>query len=225
MAFSINPVFAFCATYSQQGLGSSRQEASFIASNKNQREIRQLRQKHGNRIQFDNAQIKCSGSDPVRCLVIQQYCVADARGGRGGVDDDCPGDSVRDRRGRCVKEADDNECPANTVRDRRGRCIAVVDDDCPGDSVRDRRGRCVKEEDDPVPANPCTAGRLFSQSLEICHCPELSPVWTGRRCVPANVDDGASNNQIIERCNRLNTECEGGLRGACRALRTYCDRG
>ena len=176
-------VFALCAEYSQQGLGSSRQEASQIASNKNQREIRQLRQRYGNRIEFDSAQVSCSGSNPVRCLVIQSYCVAEARGG------------------------------------------GAADDDCPGDSVRDRRGRCVKEEDDPVQANPCSAGRLFSQSLEICHCPEQSPIWTGRRCVRANVDDGASNNQIIERCNRLNSECEGGLRGACRALRTYCDRG
>jgi uncharacterized protein YecT (DUF1311 family) len=98
-------------------------------------------------------------------------------------------------------------------------------DDCLGDSVLNARGECVKE-DEPARANPCSGGRLFSQSREICHCPENLPIWTGSRCIGADPVAGPTNQQIIERCQRLDTECrQYDLRGACRALSRYCDRG
>jgi hypothetical protein len=213
---------AFCSTYQQTLTGFSRPDVVLRLNDLQSREVRRLRQRHGD-VDLDAVDISCSGSNPVRCTLTQGYCVANS----SPEVDDCPGDSVRDRRGRCVKEAEPETCPRGTVLDRRGRCVREVqDDDCPGDSVRDRRGRCVKEDEPPPQANPCSGGRLFSQSLEICHCPEQSPVWTGQRCVRANINDGASNNQIIQRCRRLEQECQTGvLRGACRALRTYCDRG
>jgi hypothetical protein len=261
---SSSAAFAFCATYEQTITGFSRGDVVLRLNTLHSREVGRLRQRHGN-VDLDAVDISCSGTSPVRCTLTQAYCVAD----RPVQDDGCPGDSVRDRRGRCVKEAEPDNCPRGTERDRRGRCVEVVEDDgcpgdsvrdrrgrcvkeaepencprgterdrrgrcvevarddgCPGDSVRDRRGRCVKEDEGPAQAGPCSGGRLFSQSAEICHCPELTPIWTGQRCIRANVNDGASNNQIIQRCRRLEQECQTGvLRGACRALRTYCDRG
>ncbi|MEO0799635.1 MAG: hypothetical protein AAFY53_10575 [Pseudomonadota bacterium] len=120
------------------------------------------------------------------------------------------------RRGAC-------RCPRSRRFWYGGRCNRFRD--CPGDSVRNRKGQCVKEDEPPVVRNRCSGGRLFSQSRRICHCPESRPVWTGSRCISARPTGGATNQQIIRRCKRLNRECQRGLRGACRALSQYCDRG
>lgn len=200
MLLNISAASAFCSRLEQSYEGASRPNLVLRLNDWQAREISRLRRKYG-RLDLGDASITCAGTRPENCTFIQDYCAAD-------------------------NPVETNDCPRGTTRDQRGRCVQnVQEDDCPGDSVRDRRGRCVKEDEPPPQANPCSAGRLFSQSLEICHCPEQTPIWTGQRCIRANVNDGASNNQIIQRCTRLQDECEGGLRGACRALRTYCDRG
>ncbi len=96
---------------------------------------------------------------------------------------------------------------------------------CPGDSVRNKQGKCVKEDEEPVQANRCSAGRLFSLSAQICHCPDNKPVWTGSSCISSKPVSGPSNDLIIQRCNLLDRECKKGIKGSCRALDEYCSRG
>lgn len=107
-------------------------------------------------------------------------------------------------------------------------CVSIPKtgpDLCPGDSVRNKQGKCVKDSDDPVVANPCSAGRIFSLSAQICHCPDIRPVWTGQSCISSSPVSGPTNGQIIQRCSLLDQECKKGITGSCRALKSYCDRG
>lgn len=175
---------AFCDVLRYSANGSSERQALNRANRRGLVEVGQINRRYGNRVRYQPARWRCRDrGSGVRCTITQRYCVnARRRGGRG------------------------------------------ERDTCPGDSVRNSRGQCVKE-DETVRANPCSGGRLFSQSREICHCPENRPVWTGRRCISARPTSGVSNRQIIQRCIRLQRECRTGLRGACRGLQSYCDRG
>jgi len=170
---------AFCGTLTRTASGASQGEALTRANNSGLIAVRQLNQQHGKRIKYETATSNCTGKNPVRCTITQGYCVSK-------------------------------------------NPVAV--DTCPGDSVRNKNGKCVKE-DEPVQASPCSGGRLYSLSRKICHCPYDSPVWTGQRCISGKAVSGHSNSQIIQRCRLLAQECKQDLQGACRALKTYCDRG
>jgi hypothetical protein len=173
------PAAAFCGTIRASASGLSDQDALQKANAIGLVEVRKLTQQYGNNVKYQPAKHNCRGASHSTCTITQQYCVSIPKTGP---------------------------------------------DLCPGDSVRNKQGRCVKE-DEPVVANPCSGGRLFSLSAQICHCPDNRPVWTGSRCISSQPVDGVSNNQIIQRCNLLDNECKKGITGSCRALRAYCERG
>lgn len=94
---------AFCGVLRYSASALSDQDATKAANALGLVEVRKLNQRYGNRVKYDPASVKCSGASHVRCTITQRYCVADARNG-APKDDDCPGDSVRDKSGKCVKE-------------------------------------------------------------------------------------------------------------------------
>ncbi len=176
-----NAANAFCSVLRYDGAGSSSREAIRSANNKGLVEVGQLNKRYGNRVNYKPAAVSCKSGIRVICTITQRYCVPDS--GSTGVRDTCPGDSVRNKRGQCVKEYE------------------------------------------PVPVNPCSGGRIYSQSRKTCSCPDYSPVWTGQSCISSKPTAGPTNQEIIQRCNRLQNECGRGVQGSCRAVRQYCDRG
>jgi hypothetical protein len=177
---AVTSASAFCGTIRASANELSEQDALRTANAKGLVEVRRLNQQYGaSNVKYQPAKSSCRGTNRSTCVITQDYCVTIAKTGP---------------------------------------------DNCPGDSVRNKQGRCVKE-DEPVRANPCSGGRLFSLSAQICHCPDNNPVWTGSRCISSRPASGPTNRQIIQRCNLLDQECKKGITGACRALPAYCDRG
>jgi hypothetical protein len=171
---------AYCGTISAAGTGLSDADALKAANDKGLIEVRQLNQQYGAaNVKYQPAKHSCKGANRSTCVITQQYCVTIPKTGP---------------------------------------------DLCPGDSVRNKRGQCVKE-DEPLRANPCSNGRLFSLSAQICHCPSDRPVWTGSTCISSRPVSGPTNQQIIDRCNLLDRECKKGITGSCNALKAYCERG
>lgn len=171
---------AFCGTIRAGASDSSAGDALRKANTIGLVEVRRLNQKYGaNNVKYQPAKNTCKGVVRSTCVITQQYCVTIPKAGP---------------------------------------------DLCPGDSVRNKQGKCVKE-DEPVRANPCSGGRLFSQSKEICHCPDDRPVWTGSACISSKPVGGPTNSQIIQRCTLLDQECKRGISGACKGHKAYCDRG
>jgi len=171
---------AFCGTISATGSGLSDADALKAANAIGLIEVRKLNKEYGAaNVKYQPAKHNCRGASHSTCAITQKYCVTIPKTGP---------------------------------------------DLCPGDSVRNKKGQCVKE-DEPVRANPCSNGRLFSLSAQICHCPSDRPVWTGSSCISSRPVNGPTNKQIIDRCNLLDRECKKGITGSCKALKAYCERG
>jgi hypothetical protein len=101
-AISLNAAYAFCDVLRYTAAGVSAKEALRSANNQGLVEVAQLNKRYGNRVNYKPAATRCKTSNRVVCTITQRYCVA--YGGKTGVPDTCPGDSVRNKRSQCVKK-------------------------------------------------------------------------------------------------------------------------
>lgn len=94
---------AFCGTIRASGSGLSDEDALKRANNIGLAEVRSLNQQYGAaNVAYQPAKHNCTGASHSTCVITQQYCVSIPKTGP----DLCPGDSRRNKQGKCVHDGD-----------------------------------------------------------------------------------------------------------------------